>query len=148
MIIASLILVYINNNYLHEPDGLDLRGDVVFPEHLKPDLLEQLRKTPRIEPMQNFTDTARDFIITEALHNQEVSDLLLGYDYEINCCGFAPDRNEISNNRYVGVSFDIPEKYATVVVTYDLAKQQISGVSTEILLEDGIIKVGEKEDED
>jgi hypothetical protein len=106
--------------------------------------LEQLQKTPRIESMQNFTDTARDFVVSEALDNSEVSDLLSGNQYEVRCCTFSFDRNDISYNRYVGLVFDVPEKYMKVVVTYDLAKQQISGVSTEILLEDGIIKVGEK----
>ena len=108
-------------------------------------LLEQLRNTPRIESKQNFTNTARDFVVYEALHNHQVSELLLGYDYEVKCCMFSLDRNDISHNRYVGLVIDIPKKYATVVVTYDLTKQQISGVHTELLVKDKIMTVGENE---
>ena len=127
----------------------NLNGQLIVKNktHLKQVLLEQLKKTPRVMSMQNFTDTARDFIIRETLDNQEVTNLLSDYEYEVNCCDFVFDRNDMSSNRYVSLTFDVPEKYMTVVVTYDLTQEQISGVSTEILAEDGVIKVGEKENE-
>ncbi|MCV0367562.1 MAG: hypothetical protein K5798_09925 [Nitrosopumilus sp.] len=138
----------VSGHTISDSNDVDLSAEnILIKSDSRHTFLEQLRKTPRTESMQNFTDAARDFVVSEALGNSEVSDLLSDNQYEVRCCTFSFDRNYTLYNRYVGLVFDIPEKYMKVVVTYDLSKQQISGASTEILLEDGIIKVGEKENE-
>lgn len=108
------------------------------------DMLDQLRTTPRIESMQNFTDAARDFIISESVNDQKVLDLIKDYDYDITCCSFGMDRNVPSLNRYVGVVFDVDEKYMSIATTYDLKQEKVTHATPRFVTEDDVLRIGDK----
>ncbi|QMU55208.1 MAG: hypothetical protein GKS07_10130 [Nitrosopumilus sp.] len=125
----------------------NIRKDAFLTDSVIQDMLEQLRKTPRIESMQNFTDAARDFIISEAANDQKVSDLIKDYDYDITCCSFGMDRNAPSLNRYVGVVFDVDEKYMSIATTYDLKQEKVTHATPRFVTEDDVLRIGDKNEE-
>ena len=101
--------------------------DDLPPEDLlaKQEMIEQLRTIPRDEPEKNLTDTARDFVISEALKNNQVSSILEGYTYSVECCSFSVDRQNPTLNQHVGLKFHVEEKYLFVTVTYDLKQEKV-----------------------
>ena len=88
-------------------------------------LIEQLRTISRDEPMKNLTDTARDFLISETLKNNQISLILDDYTYNVECCSFSVDRQNPILNQHVGLKFHVEEMYLFVTVTYDLKQEKV-----------------------
>ena len=92
------------------------------------DLIEQLRTIPRENPMDNLTEQARSFVISEALKNNQVSSILEGYTFDVECCSFTVDRQNPELNKHVGLKFHVEEKYLFVTVTYDLKQEKLTAI--------------------
>ena len=91
-------------------------------------LMEELRTVPRTGSVQNLTDVARNFVISEALQNNQVSSILEGYTYNVECCSFSVDRQNPLLNQHVGLKFHVEEKYLFVTVTFDLKQEKITAI--------------------
>ena len=145
VVLFFIVVTYANNIYFQNQESGDLRHDVDTTPFLREEMLEQLRKTPRTESMQNFTDTARYFVVSEALDNPQVWGLLKNYTFQTECCSFSADQNEPTLNRNVGITFDVDENYLFVKVTYSLEQEKVisilQGSSTGL----EIIPIGESE---
>jgi hypothetical protein len=89
-------------------------------DSLKQEVLTQLRKDPK-----NINETAREFIVSEALLDKRVSDLLKDTKYQIHCCIiFSELGNNFINYSY-GITFQLNEK-DLVSVVYDLQQEKIT----------------------
>lgn len=128
LIVSFIAVMYVNNIYFQSQESSDLRRDVYVPPFLREEMLEQLRKTPRTESMQNFTDTARHFVVSEALDNPQVRGLLKNYSFQTECCSFSADQNEPTLNRNVRITFDVDEQYLFVKVTYSLEQEKVIAI--------------------
>ncbi len=128
LIVSFIAVMYVNNIYFQSQESSDLRRDVYVPPFLREEMLEQLRKTPRTESMQNFTDTARHFVVSEVLDNPQVWGLLKNYSFQTECCSFSADQNEPTLNRNVGITFDVDEQYLFVKVTYSLEQEKVIAI--------------------
>ncbi|TAK15904.1 MAG: hypothetical protein EPO37_09410, partial [Nitrosarchaeum sp.] len=60
-----------------------------FTDSVKQEILIKLRKGP-----QSVNDTAQEFLVSEALADNRVWDLLKDTDYQVNCCTYTLDGNE------------------------------------------------------
>lgn len=94
-----------------------------FTEKERSEILSQLRKKP-----QNVNGAARQFIISEAVSDSRVRDLIKDTSYQINCCTYTLDGNEYPYPLYIGITFQINEKDMYVVAGYDLQQEKVSGV--------------------
>ena len=97
---------------------------------VRQDLIEQLRTIPREEPMKHLTENAHSFVISEALKNNQVSSILEGYSFDVECCSFSVDRQNPELNQHIGLKFHVQEKYLFVTVTYDLKEEKITAILT------------------
>lgn len=91
-------------------------------------LIKELRTISRDEPMKNLTDTARDFVISEALKNNQVSLIFEDYTYNVECCSFSVDRQDPILNQNIGLKFHVEEIYLFVAVTYDLKQEKVISI--------------------
>ena len=91
-------------------------------------LIEELREIPRENTMDHLSADARDFVISEVLQNNQVSSILDGYTYDVECCSFSVDRQNPAFNQHVGLKFHVEEKYLFVTVTYDLKQEKITAI--------------------
>jgi hypothetical protein len=109
----------------------------------KQEILTQLRKG-----LQNVNGTAQEFIVSEALSDKRVWDLLKDTKYQINCCTYVLDGNEYPYPLYVGVTFQINEKDMYVTAGYDLQQEKITSVEiTEGIRTSGVIPFEPKQSE-
>ena len=91
-------------------------------------LMEELRTVPRTGSVQNLTDAAQNFVVSEALQNNQISSILEGYTYNVECCSFSVDRQNPLLNQHVGLKFHIEEKYLFVTVTFDLKQEKVTAI--------------------
>ncbi|WP_428325594.1 hypothetical protein [Nitrosopumilus sp.] len=91
-------------------------------------LIEELRIVPRENSMEHLSDDARDFVISEVLQNKQVSSILDGYTYDVECCSFSVDRQNPTLNQHVGLKFHVDEKYLFVTITFDLKQEKITAI--------------------
>ena len=92
-------------------------------DSMKQEILTQLRKGP-----QNVNGTAQEFIVSEALSDKRVWDLLKDTKYQVNCCTYTLDGNKYPYPLYVGVTFQLNEKDMYVTAGYDLQQEKITSV--------------------
>jgi len=105
--------------------AVDVEEGSVFPDSVKQEILDQLRKEP-----QNVNGTAQEFIVSEALADARVWDLLKDTKYQVNCCTYTLDGNEFPYPLYVGITFQLNEKDMLITATYDLQQEKITNVET------------------
>lgn len=104
----------------------DFYNDPITIDDIKQEILTQLRKGP-----QNVNGTAKEFLVSEALADQRVWDLLKDTTYQVNCCTYTLDGNEYPYPLYIGITFQLNEKDMYVTVEYDLQQEKITGVETQ-----------------
>lgn len=97
-----------------------------FTDSIKQEILTKLRKGP-----QSVNDTAKEFLISAALADDRVWDLLKDADYQVNCCSYTLDGNKFPYPLYIGITFQINEKDMLVTATYDLQQEKVTNVETE-----------------
>ena len=125
IVTSFIVVISANNIYFQNQEPSDFKSDDTVSEFSRTELLEQLRKTPRTESMQNFTDNARHFVVSETLDNPQVWELLKNYTFQTECCSFLADQDQPGLNRNVGMTFNVDEKYLFVKVTYSLEQEKI-----------------------
>lgn len=103
----------------------ELTSDELMARH---DMIEQLRTVTRDEPMEHLSDDARDFVVSEAMKNNQVSLILGDYTYGVECCSFTVDGQNPILNKHVGLKFHVEEKYLFVAVTYDLKQEKVISI--------------------
>ncbi|TAK27165.1 MAG: hypothetical protein EPO37_01000 [Nitrosarchaeum sp.] len=96
-----------------------------FTDSVKQEILIKLRKGP-----QSVNGTAQEFLVSEALADNRVWDLLKDTDYQVNCCTYTLDGNEFPYPLYVGITFQINERDMLVTTTYDLQQEKITNIET------------------
>lgn len=89
-------------------------------------MIEQLRTISRENTVENLPDDTRDFAISEVLKNHQVSSILEGFTYSVECCSLSVDRQNPLFNQHVGLKFPVEEKYLFVTVTYDLKQEKVT----------------------
>ncbi|TAK17988.1 MAG: hypothetical protein EPO37_05945 [Nitrosarchaeum sp.] len=94
-----------------------------FTDSMKQEILTQLRKGP-----QNINGTAQEFIVSEALSDKRVLDLLKDTKYQVNCCTYTLDGSKYPYPLYVSVTFQLDEKDMLVTAEYDLQQEKITDV--------------------
>ncbi len=104
--------------------------DELNPEELlqRQAMIEQLRTIPRVDSDENLSDDTRNFVISEAMKNSQISSILAGFTYSVECCSFSVDRQNPVFNQHVGLKFHVQEKYLFVTVTYDLKQEKVVAI--------------------
>ena len=110
------------------PAGENYEGITIEDASARQNIIEQLRTIPKEESMKNLTEEARSFVISETLKNNQVSSILEGYTFDVECCSFSVDKQNSALNQYVGLKFHVQEKYLFVTVTYDLKDEKITAI--------------------
>jgi hypothetical protein len=91
---------------------------------LKQEILTQLRKEPK-----NLNDGAKEFILSEALSDKRVSDLLGETKYQIFWT-INSELGESSIRYFYGITFQLNEK-DLVSIVYDLQQEKITSVESD-----------------
>ncbi len=91
-------------------------------------MIEELRTVTRENSMEHLSDDAHEFVVSEVLKNNQVSSVLAGYAYNVECCSFSVDRQNPTLNQHVGLKFLVEEKYLFVTVIFDLKQEKITTI--------------------
>ncbi|WP_246282014.1 hypothetical protein [Nitrosopumilus ureiphilus] len=100
-----------------------------FSEQEKNQILTQLRQGP-----QNINGTAKQFLVSAALDNPQLKNLIKDTTYQVNCCTYTLDGKEYPHPLYVGITFQLNEKDILVTAEYDLQQEEI----TDIEIQEGV----------
>ncbi|MCV0372342.1 MAG: hypothetical protein K5793_02145 [Nitrosarchaeum sp.] len=108
--------------------------DATFLDLHRQQILSKLREGP-----QNIYGIFKNFLVSEALKDNMLDEILSDADYQVNCCTYSLDGNSYPYPLSIGITFQIDEKQMITTAEYDLQQEQITGIETSPIRTSGLV---------
>lgn len=108
--------------------------DESFLDFYRSQILYKLREGP-----QNVSGIFKNFLVSEALKEKTLDDILSDAYYQVNCCTYSLDGNSYPYPLSIGITFLIDQKQMTATAEYDLQQEKITGIETSPIRKSGVM---------